>query len=94
MGRPMRGDAWERPKAGCDMCGGVVTRGRFCSAACREAYRVASGVDDVVRVCEACGGGFVADRRDRGRRPVCGLVCEEAVMAGPVTPAEAVTADA
>ena len=55
--------------------------GRFCGEACRAAYRVASGVDDVIRVCRVCGGGFIAARGER-RRVACGLVCEEVLAPG------------
>jgi hypothetical protein len=67
----------------CDQCGAVLPGlvGRFCGEACRAAYRVASGVDDVIRVCRVCGGGFIAARGER-RRVACGLVCEEVLAPG------------
>jgi hypothetical protein len=67
----------------CDQCGAALPGlvGRFCGEACRAAYRVASGVDDVIRVCRVCGGGFIAARGER-RRVACGLVCEEVLAPG------------
>lgn len=35
---------------------------RFCSDKCRAAYRRKSGVDDVVKKCESCGGEYVASK--------------------------------
>ena len=35
---------------------------RFCSNACKSAYRRASGVDDVDRVCRVCSGTFKVNK--------------------------------
>lgn len=34
----------------------------FCSNKCKAAFRRASGVDNVIKVCEACGGEYVANK--------------------------------
>ena len=34
----------------------------FCSNKCKAAYRRESGVDDVVKICEKCGGEYVANK--------------------------------
>ena len=35
---------------------------RFCSGKCSAAYRRKSGVDDIVKICERCGGEYVANK--------------------------------
>lgn len=51
----------------CDHCGAEYqTRDigghRFCSNACKTAFRVASGVDDELRQCQRCGETFMANK--------------------------------
>ena len=51
----------------CEQCGKryeAADRGvnRFCSNACKSAWRRASGVDDEDRVCVECGEGFRTNR--------------------------------
>lgn len=40
---------------------------RFCSNACKSAWRRASGVDDVDRTCAACGATFLVNRYSKKR---------------------------
>ncbi|WP_443050569.1 HNH endonuclease signature motif containing protein [Streptomyces sp. H27-D2] len=46
---------------------------RFCSGACRAAWRRASGVDDEDRSCERCGASFRVNKYHRTR--FCGKSC-------------------
>ena len=57
----------------CDQCGTPfesITRrpdDRFCSNACKSAWRRANGVDDEQRVCAGCGAPFAANRYSKAR---------------------------
>lgn len=57
----------------CGFCGGLFAtkkighQDRFCSNKCKSAARRASGIDDVERICEACGLVFVANKYKRQR---------------------------
>ena len=49
----------------CEYCGkpAVVGRnGKFCSNACKSAWRRDAGVDDEVRVCKVCKSDFIVNR--------------------------------
>lgn len=50
----------------CEQCGkafkSTQTNSKFCSNACKSAYRRSSGVDDVVRTCEICGKEFFVNK--------------------------------
>lgn len=51
----------------CEYCGNTYTTkrqygNRFCSDACRSAYRRKSGFDNIEKVCEVCGETFTANR--------------------------------
>lgn len=51
----------------CDQCGKEYSRkpiggGRFCSNACKSAWRRAEGVDNVERLCQACGKKFYVNK--------------------------------
>ena len=65
----------------CEQCGAgfdCITRrpsDRFCSNNCKSAFRRASGVDNVERICANCGQSFVINRYSRSvncSRP-CGV---------------------
>lgn len=44
----------------------------FCSGKCSAAYRRRSGVDDIVKVCERCGGEYIANKYQKTKRcPSC-----------------------
>lgn len=73
---------WEGREAhslACQQCGNVYeTRSkhgleRFCSNACKSAWRRASGVDDEQRNCERCNVEFTANRYSKTR--FCGKSC-------------------
>lgn len=53
---------------------------RFCSKACKAAWRRANGADDVTRNCHQCGGEFACNRYEPtshcGQR--CAAVCQHA----------------
>lgn len=61
IGREMRTEC-------CQQCGKTYEtrsahgRERFCSNNCKSAWRRASGVDDVDRICEGCGATFRVSR--------------------------------
>ena len=47
-------------------------KNRFCSGKCSAAYRRKSGVDDIVKICERCGGEYVANKYQKTKRcPSC-----------------------
>lgn len=50
----------------CQNCGkefvGQPGKDRFCSNACKSAYRRKSGVDNVTRSCAFCGGPFIVNK--------------------------------
>ena len=50
----------------CENCGKLFTstqvRSRFCSNNCKSAWRRKSGVDDIVKICEDCGGEYRANK--------------------------------
>lgn len=66
------------PKS-CESCGKVFepkalgNRDRFCSNACKSAWRRASGRDNEQRNCVQCGNPFVANRHTKSR--TCGRSC-------------------
>ena len=44
----------------------------FCTNACKSAYRRKMGFDNVTKVCEICGGEYVADKYQKTKRcPSC-----------------------
>lgn len=55
-----------KDKAGvCEQCGNAFLSKRperFCSNACKSAWRRDSGLDDVTRVCQTCGNEFTVNR--------------------------------
>lgn len=57
----------------CEQCGQefdprkIGNLDRFCSNACKSAFRRASGVDNETRVCVECGESFVANRYSKKR---------------------------
>ena len=64
----------------CTYCGQVFQsrktmkegQNRFCSGKCSAAYRRKSGVDDIVKICERCGGEYVANKYQKTKRcPSC-----------------------
>lgn len=46
---------------------------RFCSNACRSAWRRAAGLDDVDRVCGWCGAGYRANKHSKSK--ACSIAC-------------------
>lgn len=51
----------------CELCGKsyiaeVTGNNKFCSNACKSAYRRKSGVDNVERKCVCCGKGFITNK--------------------------------
>lgn len=54
----------------CSYCGAAFlskkhyseNQNHFCSKKCRAAFRRDSGVDDVVKICEKCGGEYLANK--------------------------------
>jgi len=70
----------------CEQCGGrYETRAaqdvRFCSNACKSAWRRASGLDDTQRPCAQCGDDFTVNRYSKQR--YCGRVCGGLARRGP-----------
>lgn len=61
----------------CENCGKTFfspqTRSRFCSNACKSAWRRKSGFDDVERVCVICGDVFSTNKYSQAC--TCGKVC-------------------
>lgn len=53
---------------------------RFCSPACKAAWRRDSGVDDVQRTCAFCGIEFTVSRYNA--KQCCGRVCAQRLRAG------------
>lgn len=54
----------------CDQCGKAFLSKvpmRFCSNACKSAWRRTAGLDDVARACERCGAAFTTNRYSRVR---------------------------
>ncbi len=71
--REMSKKAWEEKKPityKCDYCGKEFETinsysekiNKFCSNACRSAYRRKIGADDVEKVCENCGKTFISNK--------------------------------
>ena len=60
FGRP------DLPERKCDQCGKTfkpkTNHDRFCSNACKSAYRRANGLDDVQKPCELCGKLFTSNK--------------------------------
>ena len=79
-------EAREPVARSCDRCGAsyetlkLDESSRFCSNACRAAWRRASGADDVERACECCGTPFTSNRYDKRR--FCGRACPVRHRAG------------
>lgn len=50
----------------CENCGkqfsSTQVNSRFCSNNCKSAWRRKSGVDDIVKICEDCGGEYHANK--------------------------------
>lgn len=50
----------------CEYCGksfeSAQVNSKFCSNACKSNARRASGIDNVVKICEDCGGEYVANK--------------------------------
>jgi hypothetical protein len=62
----------------CAQCGkqfidGFENNGKFCSNACRSAFRRASGIDDEARLCASCGKAFRVNKYAQQR--YCSLEC-------------------
>ena len=61
----------------CEMCGKDFTStkaaSRFCSNACRSAWRRKSGLDDVVRICPICGKKITVNKYSK--TVCCSLKC-------------------
>jgi hypothetical protein len=60
----------------CEKCGKLFDSkypAKYCSNACKTAARAASGIDDVQRQCEHCGGTFTVNKYS-GQR-FCGRPC-------------------
>lgn len=52
---------------------------KFCSNACKSAYRRALGVDDVTKTCEVCGGSYSVTKYKITR--TCGHACANRLRA-------------
>lgn len=69
----------------CEHCGrqfepgALGNRDRFCSNACKSAWRRASGLDDEDRICACCGGAFRCNRYKPAR--TCGRACSNRLRA-------------
>lgn len=69
----------------CQHCGSVFLtrkqghRDKFCSNACKSAYRRASGVDDEQRTCH-CGSSFTVNRYSKARS--CSRSCAQSLRRG------------
>lgn len=50
-----------------------VSKSKFCSNKCRASARRKSGVDNVKKVCDNCGGEFIASKYAKGR--MCSRKC-------------------
>lgn len=78
----------ERVCAQCGRSFGTMARresDRFCSNACKSAWRRQSGVDNETRTCAWCGKEFVANRYDKKRfctRSCSGHACHADARAG------------
>lgn len=64
----------------CEYCGKtfvakISTRNRFCSNACKSAWRRASGIDDEIRYCECCGRAFTVNKYKKTQ--TCSRVCAD-----------------
>lgn len=74
----MQGFKQPRTKKVCDQCGqhyeGTAGQ-RFCSNACKSAWRRAQGLNSAERVCEICGKRFITPDRYRPSR-FCSVECE------------------
>ena len=71
-----------RPRA-CDNCGKEFMamarpNDRFCSNACKSAFRRKSGVDNEKRVCKYCGNEFTTNKY--AKTVYCGLNCSKGAM--------------
>lgn len=61
-------DAFQRnAQFRCQYCGNEYASrdngcSKFCSNACKSAFRRASGIDNEIRVCHMCGGEFLANK--------------------------------
>lgn len=59
----------------CAYCGEefeAVKRSKYCSNKCKSAARRASGIDDVVKICQKCGGEFIANKYQKTKYcPIC-----------------------
>lgn len=45
----------------------VQSRSKFCSNKCKSAYRRKNGVDNVEKICEKCGGKYIANKYSKTR---------------------------
>lgn len=78
LARKLR-EGWEPRQKKCEHCAGdfatrtVGHHDRFCSNACKSAWRRASGVDDEGRDCACCGAQFTANRFSKTR--FCSRAC-------------------
>lgn len=52
---------------------------KFCSNACKSAFRRASGVDNIIKTCKACGNDFSSGRYGENR--TCGRSCANRLRA-------------
>jgi hypothetical protein len=68
----------------CEYCGreytakNAITANRFCSNACKSAWRRASGIDDEDRVCTVCGATFRANKY--ATRQTCSADCHAKLL--------------
>ena len=62
----------------CEQCGKPFTSpragSRFCSNNCRAAFRRASGVDDIRKICPICGKEFMTNKYASSK--TCGTECK------------------
>lgn len=61
----------------CENCGkefqGIPNTSRFCSNACKSAWRRKAGIDDVERICPLCGQPFITNKYSGAQ--VCSRSC-------------------
>ena len=60
----------------CEYCGkefkSMKAGSRFCSPKCKSAWRRNSGIDDVTKVCQNCGGEYTANKYQKTKFcPIC-----------------------
>lgn len=70
----------ERITVNCEYCGKqyqisplMKEHSRFCSNNCKSAYRRASGIDNIERICAICGKPFITNKYSKAK--VCSKDC-------------------